>query len=342
MAGLLVTTTVIFALVLAIFYQVYLSPILTTFGVEIVLHHATGNVYMACSTLKQRFHALHPSKEATIPSSETNYIATHSPDGRVTRLSLENFDMSRTVVFHGMDVVPSSTNPKELFVFLVHHRLPLGGQDPARVGYDSSIEIFRSFVGSTTLTHLRTVEHSCGRKTGLARDLFEFLKPSSSVGYCHVEEGCKTSISRMLNNNGIVQAENGTIYVSSTLSSGIRVLEKQEDNTLVLTDVIPSETIIDNLSMDETGTVWAAGIPRAQDALRAMMNLFTTPCPVSVYKYSINTGPSSFFGEKYKGEKVLEDDGSLASFISTAAYDSRRGRLFLHGLGSPGLTVCEI
>ncbi len=44
----------------------------------------------------------------------------------------------------------------------------------------------------------------------------------------------------MLNNNGIVQAENGTIYVSSTLSSGIRVLEKQEDNTLVLTDVIPS------------------------------------------------------------------------------------------------------
>ncbi len=48
------------------------------------------------------------------------------------------------------------------------------------------------------------------------------------------------------------------------------------------------------------------GIPRAQDALKAMMNLFTTPCPVSVYKYSINTGPSSFFGEKYKGEKVRQ------------------------------------
>ncbi len=33
MAGLLATTTVIFALILAIFYQAYLSPILTTFGV---------------------------------------------------------------------------------------------------------------------------------------------------------------------------------------------------------------------------------------------------------------------------------------------------------------------
>ncbi|KAK0466322.1 uncharacterized protein EV420DRAFT_1511070 [Desarmillaria tabescens] len=377
MAGLLATTTVIFVLVLAIFYQVYLSPTLTTFGIgrtvgpyehngrcktilevegceKIVLHHATGNVYMACSTLKQRFHALHPSKEATIPSSETNYFAMYSPDGRITRLSLQNFDMSRTVVFHGMDVVPSSTNTQELFVYLVHHRLPLGFQDPARVGYDSSIEIFKTSVGNTILTHLRTVEHHIiyspndvigsadgksffftndrgGPKTGLTRDLYEFLRPSSSVGYCHVEEGCKTSISGMLNNNGIVQADNGTIYVSSTLSSGIRVLEKQEDNTLVLTDVIPSETIIDNLSMDETGAVWAAGIPRAQDALKAMMNLFTTPCPVSVYRFSINTG-----------EKVLEDDGSLASFISTAAYDSRRGRLYLHGLGSPGLTVCTI
>jgi len=57
-----------------------------------------------------------------------------------------------------MDVIPSSTNSSELFVYLVNHREPLGEQPASLVGADSAIEIFKTTVGSGTLTHVRTVE----------------------------------------------------------------------------------------------------------------------------------------------------------------------------------------
>jgi len=58
-----------------------------------------------------------------------------------------------------MDVVPSKTNPKELFVYLVNHRVPLGGVVPAEVGADSVIEIFTTTVGrSRALKHKKTIE----------------------------------------------------------------------------------------------------------------------------------------------------------------------------------------
>ena len=82
----------------------------------------------------------------------------------------------------------------------------------------------------------------------------------------------------MLSNNGIAQAPNGTIYVASTLGKAVRVFERQEDNSIVLMDVIPSgeirsnrqslpprrlnwypEAPLDNIALDSDGVVWAAG-----------------------------------------------------------------------------------
>ena len=38
--------------------------------------------------------------------------------------------------------------------------------------------------------------------------------------------------------NGLAAAPNGTLYVASSQNSGIRVLDRQEDNSLVLDDLI--------------------------------------------------------------------------------------------------------
>jgi sugar lactone lactonase YvrE len=43
-------------------------------------------------------------------------------------------------------------------VYLVNHRKPIGGKDAEEVGADSSIEIFKTTVGSETLTHITTIE----------------------------------------------------------------------------------------------------------------------------------------------------------------------------------------
>lgn len=72
--------------------------------------------------------------------------------------------------------------------------------------------------------------------------------------------------------------------------------------------------------------------------------------PSSALRMSINTGESSFFGEKYLVEKVsiqwvlnqrrvsswsyfqvFEDDGNFVSGTTAVVHDARRGRLFMHG-----------
>jgi len=66
------------------------------------------------------------------------------------------------------------------------------------------------------------------------------------------------------------------------------------------------------------------------------------PSPSNALRISINTGPNSFYGEKYTVEKVFEDDGKIMSGITTAVYDSKRKKLFMNGVASPQLVVCNI
>jgi hypothetical protein len=56
-----------------------------------------------------------------------------------------------------LDIVPSATDPKELFVYAVNHRKPVHGQAKL-VGADSVVEIFKTTVGGNTLTHVRTIK----------------------------------------------------------------------------------------------------------------------------------------------------------------------------------------
>ena len=87
-----------------------------------------------------------------------DYVAMYNPRTyRVSRLNVTNL-LSRGFSSHGMDVVPSSSNPSELFLYLVNHRTPVGGKNPWVVGADSSIEIFKTTVGSQSMVHHATIE----------------------------------------------------------------------------------------------------------------------------------------------------------------------------------------
>jgi hypothetical protein len=56
-----------------------------------------------------------------------------------------------------MDVVPSTSNPTELYVYAINHRRPVQGSGK-KVGANSVVEIFKTTIGGNTLTHLKTVE----------------------------------------------------------------------------------------------------------------------------------------------------------------------------------------
>lgn len=94
------------------------------------------------------------------PSLSTDYIATYDPStSRIERLELPEFDSARKfgVSVHGMDVV-SSLNTKDIFIYLVNHRPPLG--DPSKLGANSVIEIFMLKPGrERQISHVQTVEH---------------------------------------------------------------------------------------------------------------------------------------------------------------------------------------
>jgi arylesterase / paraoxonase len=88
-----------------------------------------------------------------------DYVATYDPaTSKVTRLAFSGFTGARGYSSHGMDVVPSATNPNELFVYLINQRPPREEHRVQELFTDSSVEIFKTTVGSSILTHIRTVE----------------------------------------------------------------------------------------------------------------------------------------------------------------------------------------
>lgn len=129
---------------------------------EIVLHQPSGLLYAACSTPLKRTFWL-PAFDFLDVSArldqEDDYIAMYDfSTSTVSRLSLSGFEDPRGLFVHGFDVIPSSTDPNQLFVYIINHRPPID-DDPSIVGPDSVIEIFATTVGGTILNHLATVRH---------------------------------------------------------------------------------------------------------------------------------------------------------------------------------------
>lgn len=172
----------------------------------------------------------------------------------------------------------------------------------------------------------------------------------SSIGLCSsslpASAPCKL-VSSLPDLNGIAASPtNNTIYVSNTFRGTITTLERQADDSLVMGDIIPVGQMIDNLSVDEAGHIWGGSLPYLP-SLPSAYNVpidsqNTSTIPSAALRITLNTGPGSYYGEKYKVEQVLVDTGELVNGCTSAAYDVSRGRLFMHGLIAPWLTVCKI
>ncbi|GLB39271.1 putative serum paraoxonase arylesterase [Lyophyllum shimeji] len=386
--GRLVNVLVLLLAIAGGFYQLYLKHLLYKAGFwrevesvgskdctaiseleaceKLVLHQPTGVIYLACSHPANRRAWMPPIGRFNASGASFNdYVATYDhASSRVTRLNLANFNSPRGLSVHGMDVVPSSSSSSELFVYLINHRAPLDPQAAPTAGADSCVEIFKTVVGSDTLTHVRTVEDPAaiitpndivgypdgqsfyftndhGEKVGLVRALDMFGRASTSVGYCHAKHGCKLAITKLHGSNGIARAQNDTIYVTNSLGGVLSILERQTDNSLVITDVVHADRMLDNAAVDSEGALWVAGFPKLASLYKHAADP-STPAPSSALRLTINTGAASFYGAKHKLEKVFEDDGSVASGITSVAHDAERRRLFLHGLLASHLTICKV
>ncbi|KAF8608964.1 serum paraoxonase/arylesterase [Ceratobasidium sp. AG-I] len=337
---------------------------------EKLVIHSSGVVYLACASPWSRtvwmptLDALNAT--ALLEKTSSDYVATYDPKSRtVTKLKVLGLTEPRGLNLHGMDVVPDEHDPTLLWIYLVNHRPPLDlSVDASQVGADSVIEIFKSRVGADSMDWVKTVSDpniiiapndvlggTTGQefwftndnhvKVGLMRKVHAYLSiKSTSVGYCHVNTGCKIAADELVTSNGIVRAPNGDVWVASSHGGYITVHEQQADKTLVPTEVIRFDRPIDNLGLSSDGSIIAATIPKALQFTQESARNTSITSPAGAFKVSVNTGHGSYFGEKYKVEKIYEDDGTLGSAASTAAMYN--DILYLNGLLAHRMLICKI
>ncbi|KAG9102547.1 hypothetical protein FRC06_001821 [Ceratobasidium sp. 370] len=281
-----------------------------------------------------------------------DYVATYEPRARkVTKLNVLGLADTRGLNLHGMDIVPDERDSTVLWVYLVNHRPPL---DPtvnaAETGADSVIEIFKTRLGSDSIEWVKTMsdpkfivtpndivggpngkefwftnDHAV--KTGMSRTVHMYLGiESTSVGYCHVNTGCKIAASKLYSSNGIVRDKSGRIWVGSSVGGYITVHAQRADKTLVPIKVIKIGRATDNLALAPDGSVIVAAFPRAAHFTGKAVKNANLPSPASAVR--IFEDPSKGY-EVEKVAKIYESDGNMLGSASTTA-SMYQNNLYIH------------
>ena len=125
--------------------------------------------------------------------------------------------------------------------------------------------------------------------------------------------------------NGLKRGADGLIYVPSSISDGIRVMEPQTNGKLTEIATIKLGMPADNLAVDATGDIYAAGLPKLLDIVHSMDDPFGIEAPSTIWRISKTSSG-------YETKKVLEDrDKEILSGVTTARHDAKTGRLFVGG-----------
>ena len=136
----------------------------------------------------------------------------------------------------------------------------------------------------------------------------------------------------------------------SSIDGSIIVFSKNESHLLHKVNEIKVPLPIDNLSVDKKGDIYAATFPKAYKWAESSRAPFDVHPPSAVYR--IRTSGKEYEDTRrkpnlethqgdYVVEKVIEDDGSVLPGTTTAVHDAETGRIFLGGVMSPYITICE-
>ncbi|KAK4545609.1 hypothetical protein LTR36_002561 [Oleoguttula mirabilis] len=232
--------------------------------------------------------------------------------------------------------------------------------DNAAVGANSTIERFvLAPPHASELKHIRTFSHenitTPNNIAAMGKNAFYFtndhgahqtgwqhhlspLRGTGDVSYCTSAKGCHTVATGLKFPNGLIRdPRDGYVYVPSSADGSITVFRPLPDYSLEKVDVIETGYPIDNLSQDSIGDIWAAAIPKAWPMLKAYNNPLGPTPPSTILRVRRRAD-----GSGWDWEKVLEDaEGEVLPATTTAIHDAQTGRIFLSGVFSPFISVCE-
>ena len=246
--------------------------------------------------------------------------------------------------------------------WLLNHRPPV---DPAtgksldanKVGANSTIEVFDLNPVSDVLDHVKTIvsdalvspnnlavdqdgigfliSNDHDSKVSTFRDL-GMIFGGGSVSYCRTDTGkCKIVASKGFQfANGVALGHDGLFYVAHS-SAGIVSVHRMVDDKLVEVDRVHLGIPIDNLRTDKQGNIIAAAIPDVLGFMKSTKDPRNCVAAATVMMIQKQ-------GEKYEVLKIVEDRDAVVLPASTSAvHDVEGQRLFLAGIFSPFMAVCE-
>lgn len=263
-------------------------------------------------------------------------------DGRLHLVGLTGVDRPDYVELYLVNARPS-----------VHHGT---GEflDHNKVGGNATVEQFRINLEAQVVEHVKTIVHpqiatpnniaAVGdgsfyftndhgpHKAGLRQTLSPLIK-DGDVSFCGVTGDCKKVASRLAFPNGLHLGSDRRLYVPSSASGKVSVYDTQGSLTEITTIQIGMG--LDNISEDQEGDLWVPGIPHFSKTLASFEDPHNVDPPATIFKISKQGGA-------YVVYKMLEDaEGLVLPGATTAIHDAKTGRLFISGVASPFITVCE-
>ncbi|KAI7977617.1 hypothetical protein EIK77_010208 [Talaromyces pinophilus] len=336
------------------------------------LDHQGRKLYGACTTLTSR-QGWNPSgnKYNISARSRTDHLAVldidhPGSDGLYGLRALELGGFHGDLDLQGFDVQRIGDT---LRFWLINHRPPIDHLtgaflDPTTVGANSTIEVFDLVEGSEALEYVKTIHSNAiispnslavdkdgtgvvitndhNAKVGAFRDL-EILYRSGTLAYCQLDSGeCHMAATKGLAfPNGITSDQNGLFYVAHSLTGAVTV-HRLQDGQLIQIDSIPLGYPIDNISLDADGNLIAAALPDLIGFVKASEDPYNAVAPATVLSIEGIVGQVRSRGRDYNISKVVEDsDAKVLPGISTALHDVESQRLFLGGVFSPFIGICE-
>ncbi|GAA5893883.1 uncharacterized protein JCM6883_003663 [Sporobolomyces salmoneus] len=330
------------------------------------IDYGRGEAWLVCSSHEARKSWLPATlhlDSASLPQVSTDYIAILDlKDNSYKRVKLLGLPADADGIYvHAIDVVVDSKSGKKT-VFINSHRPPKNRSLGKTLGANSVIEIFETTGNDYELKHVKTVSHplirtpnnlvATGPRTFFASNdhrhkvhwtrAFEMLKSvPSDIIYCDASKGtpvCKVAADGIVYPNGLAKGPKNLLYQGSTLQGLVRVWEERKDHTLKVLTEVPLERPVDNIHVDEDGSIYATTLTKVLDFMEAGKEGGAPGSPaVEIMRITNDTSAGT---GRYKAELVFADDGKIVSSSTTAA--PYRGKLVLTGVFSREVSICDI
>ncbi len=274
------------------------------------------------------------------------------PDGDIKLLDLDHPDLLPRSLHplpgidffpHGIDLWIGPDGRRRLFVI-----------DHGRDGHHHSVRIF-DVAGDGTLTLAETVRGSAlidpddlvalderrfyvtnlyGSRTGFGRFLENYLMwPRADVVFFDGDRLKRVAEGLTLANGILLTPDRRHLLVAEVTRNRIRIYRRERDDLLAKEGAIDLEMGPDNLMIDDSGAIWAAGHPNLLDAARRMRGEdHLSPSEVVRIEWQPNT-PSRVV-------PVYRDRGDELSMASVAV--PWRDSLYIGSVYAPYLLHCRL